>query len=91
MRHRFGEADGGTFFVDRVEMLHPAAQEQLFALLERRLRRGQPGIPAAPCPERVIVGASAGLPVAIAAGRFDECLFYRLNVIHLDLRTQEQP
>lgn len=91
LRHHFAEADGGTFFLDCVEMLHPVGQDQLFALLERRLRRSQASMPLAACPVRVITGASEGLAVAIAAGRFDECLFYRLNVIHLDLRTKEQP
>jgi transcriptional regulator of aromatic amino acid metabolism len=38
---------------------------------------------------RVIAGASHGLLSAVGTGRFDESLFYRLNLIHLDFTSHQ--
>jgi DNA-binding NtrC family response regulator len=86
LRQRFEHARGGTLFVDDVASATPDAQRQLLLLLEEGTlanssRAGtRVGV-------RIIAGASRHLDAQRAAGEFDEPLFYRLNVIHLDLTS----
>jgi CBS domain-containing protein len=83
IRRRFDEAGSGTLFLDRIELLYPLAQQELFSLMEGRARAD---VLASP---RIITGASHRLLPA-ARGRLDESLFYRLNVIHLDFSQPRQ-
>lgn len=72
--HGFGDASGATLFVDDIVDLNAGGQAQLLALLDERAT----GL-------RIIAGASRHLTHERASGAFSEPLFYRLNIVHLDL------
>jgi two-component system, NtrC family, response regulator PilR len=81
----FEVAGSGTLFLDEVGELPPAAQVRLLrALQERRIRRvgGSRDVPVA---ARIVAATNRDLSAEVAAGRFREDLFYRLNVIQVRL------
>jgi DNA-binding NtrC family response regulator len=82
---KFEAANGGTLFLDEIGNLPAAGQMKLLRVLEtgrferlgsNRERRVK---------VRVISATNAGLPAMIRVGSFREDLFYRLNVIELNL------
>ncbi|MBP8808855.1 MAG: sigma-54-dependent Fis family transcriptional regulator [Kofleriaceae bacterium] len=84
-RGLFEEADGGSIFLDEIAELPLAMQVKLNrALQERRVRRVGATAERA-IDVRVIAATNVELRAAVAAGRFREDLFYRLNVLHLPL------
>jgi two-component system response regulator PilR (NtrC family) len=79
----FEVAGAGTLFLDEVGELSPAMQVKLLrALQERKIRRvgGNADLAVA---ARIIAATNRDLSEEVAAGRFREDLFYRLNVIQL--------
>ena len=78
---RFELADQGTVFLDEIGDMSPDLQVKLLrALQERRIERVG-GIDSIPVDIRIISATNKDLPVAIDEGSFREDLFYRLNVI----------
>jgi two-component system response regulator PilR (NtrC family) len=79
----FEVAGSGTLFLDEVAELPLQLQVRLLrALQERRIRRvgGAGDVPFA---ARIVAATNRELSEEVAAGRFREDLFYRLNVIQL--------
>jgi two-component system, NtrC family, response regulator PilR len=78
------EASGsGTLFLDEVAELPPPLQVKLLrAVQERRIRRVG-GTADLPFSARIVAATNRDLQAEVAAGRFREDLFYRLNVIQL--------
>jgi DNA-binding NtrC family response regulator len=78
-------ADGGTVFLDEVANLSLDLQVKLLrALQERRVRR-LGGSEDFDVDFRLISAANENLEASMQAGRFRQDLFYRLNVVHLEL------
>jgi DNA-binding NtrC family response regulator len=80
LRRQFDLARGGTLYLHDIATLTGDEQRELRTLLEERARcsaGARPGV-------RVIAGASHHLDAERATGAFDESLFYRLNLFHLD-------
>jgi DNA-binding NtrC family response regulator len=84
-RGRLERADAGTLFIDDVLELPLAAQQRLAGALESRrfLRLG--GNEEVSVSLRVVAGSAGDLQAAMAEGKFDEALFYQLNVVPLHL------
>jgi two-component system response regulator AtoC len=82
-RGLFAEADGGTLFLDEIGELPVPLQVKLLRVLQeeevRPLGESKPFLVNV----RVIAATSRQLEEEVAAGRFREDLFYRLNVVRI--------
>ncbi|MCF6179930.1 MAG: sigma-54 dependent transcriptional regulator, partial [Geopsychrobacter sp.] len=86
-RGLFVEADGGTLFLDEIAELPLALQPKLLRLLEERRVRPLGGSAEIDCNVRILAASHRDLSKAVGEGLFRDDLFYRLNVIDLQLPT----
>lgn len=78
-------ADGGTLFLDEVGELPPAVQAKLLRVLqERRVRRVGARQENA-VDVRVVAATSRNIDAMVTQGEFRRDLFYRINVVRIDL------
>ncbi|MFZ5482467.1 MAG: sigma-54-dependent transcriptional regulator [Myxococcota bacterium] len=86
------EADGGTFFLDEIAELEPGVQTKLLRLLQDHEFRRVGGNRLLKADLRVVAATNRDLEVEVAAGRFREDLFHRLNVVRVGLPAlRERP
>jgi transcriptional regulator of acetoin/glycerol metabolism len=84
-RGRVEDADGGTLFLDEVSELSPSAQTALLRILqEREVTRIGSSTPRA-VDFRLVAASNKDLQEEIRARRFRQDLYYRLNVLRIDL------
>jgi transcriptional regulator with GAF, ATPase, and Fis domain len=76
---RFQMADGGTLFLDEIGDLSPKGQGDLLRVLEDGAFRMVGGSELIRVNVRIIAATNKKLPEAVAAGKFREDLFYRLE------------
>ena len=82
---RFEEASGSTLFLDEIGELAPALQSKLLrAIQERTIERLGSNAPI-PVAIRLIAATSRKLEQAVEEGEFREDLYYRLNVVTIQL------
>ncbi len=82
---RIEAADGGTLLLDEVGDMALAAQAKLLRVLEENEVERVGGTKTIPVDVRVIAATNKNLPEAIAAGEFREDLYYRLNVVPIEV------
>ena len=79
---RFAKASGGTLFLDEIGELSPAVQVKLLRVLQEGEYEPLGG-DTVTADVRVVAATNKKLDEEVAAGRFREDLYYRLNVIAL--------
>jgi len=78
-------ADGGTLFLDEIGELPLALQVKLLRALQERTFERLGGRQTLRSDFRLVVATNRDLARAMADGRFREDLFYRLNVVRIDV------
>ena len=81
----FEIADRGTIFLDEIGDLAVELQPKLLKVLETKAFRRLGGTRELTVDVRLVAATNRDLPADVAAGRFREDLFYRLNVMPLEL------
>jgi two-component system response regulator AtoC len=82
---RFELAQGGTIFLDDIDDVPLTMQVKLLRVLQNRIVERLGGTRQIPVDVRVITGSKRDLRTLTAEGKFREDLFYRLNVIPVNL------
>lgn len=78
-------ADGGTVFLDEVGDMPPTLQAKLLRFLEEKSFRRVGGVKDIEVDVRVIAATNRDVNKLISEGKFREDLYFRLNVIGIDL------
>lgn len=82
---RFERAKGGTLFLDEIASLSLVAQGKLLRALQERVIERVGGQKLIPVDVRVVAATNVDLRDEVAAGRFRQDLFFRLNVFPITL------
>jgi transcriptional regulator with GAF, ATPase, and Fis domain len=89
-RGRFELAHGGTLFLDEIGDLEPALQAKLLRALQRGEIQRVGSEQTRVVDVRVVAATHRDLPAMVAAGTFREDLYWRINVIALELPPLRQ-
>ena len=81
----FRAASGGTIFLDEIGELSMRLQVKLLRVLQERKVRPVGATAEIPVDVRVLAATNLDLETQVQEGNFRQDLFYRLNVIHLEL------
>jgi DNA-binding NtrC family response regulator len=81
----FERADGGTIFLDEIGELPPKAQITLLRVIEFKRIHRVGGTRLIPLNIRILSATNRDLKEEVKAGRFREDLYYRINVLFLEI------
>jgi two-component system response regulator AtoC len=84
-RGMFEVARGGTIFLDEIGEMALATQAKLLRALENRKFRRVGGVATIPLDAGIVAATNRDLGGEVQKGRFREDLFFRLNVIRIDV------
>ena len=87
---RFEMAHGGTLFLDEVGEMSPSLQVKLLRVLQERTFERVGGNQPLSVDVRIVAATNRDLTQAVEAGEFREDLFYRLNVVRIDVPPLSQ-
>jgi len=82
---KFLAANGGTIFLDEVANSSPALQVKLLRILQERQFEPVGSNKTVTVDTRVLLASNTNLPEEVRQGRFREDLYYRINVVTIDL------
>jgi two-component system, NtrC family, response regulator HydG len=82
---RFKQADGGTLFLDEIGEISPAIQVKLLRFLQERTFERVGSNEAVKVDVRLLVATNRDLAHEVQKGRFREDLYYRLNVVTIEM------
>jgi len=82
---RFELADGGTIFLDEIGEVNLATQVKLLRVLQEHKFERVGGEKSVEVDVRVVAATNRNLEDEVKAGRFREDLFYRLNVVRIEM------
>ncbi|HLY73673.1 MAG TPA: sigma-54 dependent transcriptional regulator [Planctomycetota bacterium] len=82
---KFEVAGGGTIFLDEVGELSPSAQVKLLRFLEERKFERVGGTESVSVDVRIVSATNQNLDERVREGRFREDLYFRLNVVRIDV------
>ena len=82
---KFEQADGGTIFLDEIGEISPKVQVELLRVLEEKSVTRVGGKQAIETDFRVVAATNRDLAAMVKEGTFREDLFYRLNVVTIEI------
>lgn len=82
---RFALAEGGTVFLDEIGEVSPAMQVKLLRVLQERTYEPLGGTESVRADVRIMAATNAHLQELVVQGRFREDLYYRVNVMRIEL------
>jgi DNA-binding NtrC family response regulator len=82
---RFEQADGGTLFLDEIGDMSPNTQAKILRVLQEHEFERLGGTRTIKVDVRLIAATNRDLPSMVEAGQFREDLYYRLNVVTMEM------
>jgi PAS domain S-box-containing protein len=82
---RFALAEGGTLFLDEIGDVSPALQMRLLRVLQEKAYEPLGGTGSIKSDVRIIAATNRDLATEVGKGAFRQDLFYRINVVRIDL------
>jgi two-component system response regulator HydG len=82
---RFEQADGGTLFLDEIGDMSPNTQAKILRVLQEHEFERLGGTRTIKVDVRLIAATNRDLPAMVEAGVFREDLYYRLNVVAIEM------
>jgi len=87
---RFALAEGGTIFLDEVGDISPAIQAKLLRVLQEKEYEPLGSVSPRKANVRIVAATNKDLSQLVEEGKFREDLFYRLNVVKVELPPLSQ-
>jgi Nif-specific regulatory protein len=82
---RFEQADGGSLFLDEIGDMSPSTQAKILRVLQEHEFERLGGTRTLKVDVRLIAASNRNLTTMVAAGNFREDLYYRLNVVSIEM------
>src|SRR6266702_3006329 len=82
---RFEQADGGTLFLDEIGDMSPSTQAKILRVLQEHEFERLGGTRTLRVDVRLVAATNRDLPAMVAVGQFREDLYYRLNVVSIEM------
>lgn len=82
---RFAMAEGGTIFLDEVGEISPAMQVKLLRVLQEKEYMPLGGVGSRRADVRILAATNRDLSSEVGYGRFRQDLFFRLNVVRINI------
>jgi DNA-binding NtrC family response regulator len=82
---RFQQADGGTLFLDEIGEISPSVQVKLLRFLQEREFERVGGNQTIKVDVRIVAATNRDLQARVREGKFREDLYYRLNVVSVEM------
>jgi len=87
---KFLTADGGTLFLDEINSATPGLQMKLLRVIQERQFESVGSNETKTVDVRVILASNKNLQEEVKAGRFREDLYYRINVVNIELPSLDE-